>query len=75
MSECETSLHVSQIGENGEVESDSGALGQAGRKPEAEELAAALAGELGARSIESHIADGQVEKHIHLQPRADEPAS
>jgi hypothetical protein len=67
MNEKKKSLHVSQVGENWEVESGVGTLGQAETKPEAEELATMLAEEIGAAEVEVHTADGMVEKTIHIQ--------
>ncbi len=66
MSDETKSLHVSQIGENWEVESTVGTLGQTQTKVEAEELAATLGREMGAVTITVHTADGQVEKEIQI---------
>jgi hypothetical protein len=68
MSDPKKALHVSQVGENWEVESDSGTLGQAETQPEAVELAAELAAEAGAEKIEIHTSDGQVVKEIDVPP-------
>jgi len=54
MSETKPPLHVNPIGENWEVESESGTLGEAETKPEAEELATSLARESGAKGHRQH---------------------
>ena len=53
----EESLHVNPIGENWEVESDTGTLGQADTKSEAEKLASDLAEEAGVEKVTIHTAD------------------
>lgn len=60
------SLHVNQVGENWEVESEVGFLGQTETKSEAEELATTLAEEMGTEEVEVHTADGKVEKTIKI---------
>ena len=64
----EASVHVSPIGENWEVESEVGTLGQAESKVEAEELAKTLAEEMGAGKVTVHTSEGAVEKEILLRP-------
>jgi hypothetical protein len=62
MNDSQSPLHVNPIGENWEVESESGTLGQAETKAEAEELATELAREMGAETVSVHTSDGLVEK-------------
>jgi hypothetical protein len=57
---------VNPIGENWEVESEAGTLGQAETKLEAEELATSLAKEVGAEKVAVHTSDGLVEKDIRV---------
>ena len=66
MNEPSTSIHVSQVGENWEVESDGATLGQAETQPEAVDLARELARNLGIHSIQIHSSEGRVEKEIHV---------
>lgn len=70
----ETNLHVNPVGENWEVESETGTLGQAETKQQAEELAHVLAHDLGAAKVTVHTADGQVEKEIPISS-PDSPRS
>ena len=65
------SIHVSQVGENWEVEDESATLGQAETQPEAIELAAELAPEAGAEEIKVHSSDGTVVNQIPVNPVAD----
>lgn len=64
MNDPQPALHVSPIGENWEVESESGTLGQADTKVEAEELATKLARDTGVEKITVHTSDGSEEKAI-----------
>lgn len=68
MNDPQPSLHVSPIGGNWEVESESGTLGQATTKTEAEELATKLAREIGAEKVTVHTSDGSVEKDVAIPP-------
>lgn len=68
----EAALHVSPIGENWEVESATGTLGQADSKAEAENLATELAVERGVAKIAVHGSDGAVEKEIVTNTRKEE---
>ncbi|MGB8170481.1 MAG: DUF2188 domain-containing protein [Chthoniobacteraceae bacterium] len=72
MNKLKGSVHVNQIGENWEVESEAGTLGQAETKREAEEMAVTLARQMGAKKVEIHTADGQVEWEIAV-PSAESP--
>jgi hypothetical protein len=49
------------------VESESGTLGQAETKPEAEMLAAELARQTGTEKVTVHTSDGTVEKEIAVE--------
>lgn len=61
------SLHVSQTGENWEVEQETGGtVAQAETKEEAIEAAKEAAPSIGASEIVIHTADGRVEKEIPL---------
>lgn len=62
-------VHVSPIGENWEVESQSGTLGQTESKVEAEDLALRLAREAGISKVAIHNSDGSVEKEIQVEPQ------
>jgi hypothetical protein len=62
-------IHVNQVGENWEVESDGGTLGQAESQPEAIELATELANEGRADQVQVHTSDGQIDKTIAVPPK------
>jgi len=64
-------IHVSQVGENWEVEDDKATLGQAETQPEAIELAAELATEVRAVEIQIHSSEGTIAKKIAVDPVAD----
>jgi hypothetical protein len=57
-------IHLSQVGENWEVEDERATLGQTETQPEAIELAAELATESKAENIRIHTSDGRVEKEF-----------
>ncbi len=57
-------VHVNPIGENWEVESDAGTLGQAETKEEAVELAKTLAKETGAPKVTVHESDGSIAQEM-----------
>lgn len=59
-------LHVNQIGENWEVESDSNTVAQAETKQEAIDAARELAPRLRAESIIVHTSDGMVESETRV---------
>lgn len=59
-------IHVNPIGENWEVENQTGTLGQAESKAEAEELAIRLASDAGIGKVAIHGSDGIVEKEIQV---------
>jgi hypothetical protein len=71
MGEDKKAIHVSQVGENWEVEDERATLGQTDTQPEAIELAAELATEARAEVIEVHASDGRVEKQVPVNPPAD----
>lgn len=73
MSEPPKSLHISPVGENWEVESETGTLGQAETKQEAVEMAQELAPGEGVESIAVHGSDGQIQQQIALT-RTKSPA-
>ena len=62
-------LHVNPVGENWEVGSDQGTLGQAETRPEAIEMAQELAVDAKASRIHLHTSEGHVEQEIDVAPR------
>jgi hypothetical protein len=60
-------LHVSQTGENWEVEDQSQTLAQAGTKDEAIDAAHDVASERKANKIVVHTADGRIEVEIPVR--------
>jgi hypothetical protein len=62
-------LHISQTGENWEVEDQSQTLAQAETKAEAIEAAMEVALEREAEQILVHTSDGAVESTIPLKPK------
>jgi hypothetical protein len=73
MSIKKSPIHVSPIGENWEIETETRTLGQAETKPQAEELAIKLAREAGTHSVTIHRNDGLVEKVIAVGPENPNP--
>jgi creatinine amidohydrolase/Fe(II)-dependent formamide hydrolase-like protein len=72
MSDDPKAVHVSQTGENWEVESEAGTLAQAETKQEAIEAAHEAAREVQASEILVHTHDGMVEAQISVR---SQPAS
>jgi hypothetical protein len=68
MSDEPAKVHVSMIGENWEVESETATLAQAETKEEALEAAQEAARGEQAETIVVHTSDGMIEKEIPVKP-------
>ena len=69
MPEDKKTIHVNPVGENWEVESDQGTLGQAETRTEAIEMAEELAEDANASCIQLHTSEGHEEQEIDVPPQ------